>query len=190
MALNYTDDTEFVGVDYRTVPLPMGEYEQCVFRQCVFASANLGDYCFADCQFDQCDLSLVQLGRTAFKNVQFKDCKLLGVHFDVCNTFLLELKFEGCMLNLSSFHKLKLKNTRFSKCALQEVDFAETNLTGATFDACDLSRAVFDRTTLDAVDFRLASNYIIDPEKNSLRKARFAQDGLIGLLQRYDIRVG
>jgi fluoroquinolone resistance protein len=94
------------------------------------------------------------------------------------------------MLNLSSFHKLKLKNTRFSKCALQEVDFAETNLTGATFDGCDLSRAVFDRTTLDAADFRLASNYIIDPEKNSIRKARFAQDGLIGLLQRYDIRVG
>jgi uncharacterized protein YjbI with pentapeptide repeats len=76
------------------------------------------------------------------------------------------------------------------KCTLNETDFSETNLTGTTFDGCDLSRAEFDRTTLDAADFRLASNYIIDPEKNSLLKARFAQDGLVGLLQRYDIRVG
>jgi len=72
---------------------------------------------------------------------------------------------------------------------MQEVDFANTDLRNASFDHCDLTRAIFDRTNLEAADLRLASNYGIDPEKNTLRKARFATNGLAGLLQRHGIRV-
>ena len=52
------------------------------------------------------------------------------------------------------------------KCSLKEVDFAEANLMQATFDGCDLTNAIFDRSNLEKADFSTAINYHIDPELN------------------------
>ncbi|MCC6186899.1 MAG: pentapeptide repeat-containing protein, partial [Chitinophagaceae bacterium] len=40
---------------------------------------------------------------------------------------------------------------------------------------------------LEKTDFRSAYNYSIHPERNRIKKAKFAQAGLAGLLQHYDI---
>ena len=111
------------------------------------------------------------------------------MRFEDCNDFLFSVHFEDCQLNLSSFCKLKLKNTKFKNSKLHEVDFTEVDLTGSVFENCDLNRAIFEKTNLESVDFRTAYNYSIDPELNRIKKAKFSVSGLAGLLDKYNIEI-
>ncbi|MCW3075998.1 MAG: pentapeptide repeat-containing protein [Bacteroidetes bacterium] len=70
---------------------------------------------------------------------------------------------------------------------MQEVDFSQADLSGSFFINCDLSRAVFDGTNLEKSDLRTSYNFTIDPERNKIKKARFSNAGLAGLLGKYDI---
>jgi len=99
----------------------------------------------------------------------------------------MSLRYENCLMNLTSFYKLKLKGIRFRNCNLQEADFTETDLTLSIFDGCDLERAIFEHTLLEKADFRSSYHYSIDPTVNRIKKAKFSRDGLAGLLDKYDI---
>lgn len=165
------------------------EYENCVFSSCHFENYDLSEIKFIDCTFNSCNLSLANIANTAFQNVKFYDCKMLGLHFELVNTFGLSLSFNGCRLDHSSFYKLKLKNTVFKNSQMQETNFAEADLTAATFENCDLMHAVFDRTLLEKADLRTATNFSINPETNRIKKAKFSITGLPGLLQKYQIEI-
>ena len=169
--------------------LDAGEYEACTFTNCSFTELDLSKIIFTECAFDNCDLSLSKINNTAFREVHFKNCKLLGLRFDECNQFLLAFRFTSCVLNFASFYKLKLKNTRFEECRLEEVEFTEADLTKAIFNNCDLERAVFENSILDKADFRTSFNFSINPEFNSIAKAKFSSNGLRGLLEKYNIIV-
>lgn len=182
-------DQKYSGNNYSISGLPDGEYECCSFVACNFSNANLGGIVFAECNFVDCNFSMAKLNKTAFKDCTFNNCKMLGLHFQDCNDFLFEVKFENCVLNLSSFYKLKMKKVPFVNCSLQEVDFSECDLTSAIFDSCDLAGAIFDHTILEKVDFRTAFHYSLDPEKNKLKKAKFSAAGIEGLLVKYDIEI-
>jgi uncharacterized protein YjbI with pentapeptide repeats len=82
-----------------------------------------------------------------------------------------------------------MKKTKFENCSLKEVDFTETDLSDAEFNSCDLLRAVFINSNLEKTDFRTAINFSIDPDKNKIRKARFATSGLAGLLGKYNLEI-
>jgi uncharacterized protein YjbI with pentapeptide repeats len=112
-----------------------------------------------------------------------------GLRFEACNPFLFEVCFETCVLNLSSFYQIKGKKTKFSGCSLHEVDFTEADFSEASFDGCDLSGVLFDQTKLSKADFRTAFNYVIHPSLNQIKKAKFSQEGLAGLLQGFDILI-
>lgn len=165
------------------------EYEECAFEQCDLSNADLTDIAFIECTFKDCDLSNSKLGNTSFKDVSFQHCKMLGLHFDDCNKFLLEMTFESCVLNYASFYQLKLKSIRFNECQLQEVDFSSADLSNAVFKNCNLLDAVFDNTILEKTDFRSATNYSFDPELNYVNKALFSKEEVIGLLAKYDIDI-
>jgi uncharacterized protein YjbI with pentapeptide repeats len=62
-------------------------------------------------------------------------------------------------------------------------------LSQATFNNCDLSRAVFEHSNLEKADLRNAHGYIIDPSINRIKKAKFSMTGVMGLLVKYDIEV-
>ncbi len=134
-----------------------GYYEQCCFIQCNFNSADLSGVRFVNCRFEGCDFSLAKLKNSSLQEVKFVNCKLLGVQFSDCRKFMLELDFDSCILKLSLFSGLKLKNTRFRNCDMQETDF------------------------------RAAFNYSINPETNRLGKAKFSIPGVTGLLDTYGI---
>jgi fluoroquinolone resistance protein len=185
MSKEYIENQHLKSQDFTETGLKKGQYENCTFTDCIFNNANLTDIHFTECTFDTCDLS--NANQTAFKDVNFKNCKMLGLRFDACNPFLISFKFDTCLLSFSSFFQLKLKNTLFKDCKLEEVEFAETDLTSAVFKNCDLYRAVFDRTKLDGADFRSSFNFIIDPEKSSIYKAKFSKQTLAGLLMKYKI---
>lgn len=189
MASNYLLDEIFDKIDYRDDFLAKGEYENCRFRNCDFSNSDLSGIKFIDCEFSGCNLSLVKLTTTVFRDVTFADCKMVGLHFENCNNFGLSFRFEGCSLNHSSFYQTKIKKTIFKNCQLQETDFSGTDLSGCLFDNCDLLNATFDNTNLEKTDLRTSANYMIDPENNRIKKAKFSLTGLPGLLGKYDIDI-
>lgn len=180
-------DKAFHQKDFTQDPLRKGEYENCTFHQCDFSGSDLSHVKFIDCVFKSCNLSLAKLNETTFQSVKFKDCKMLGLRFDTCNEFGLSFSFDQCQLNHSSFFKLKIKKSIFKNSQMEEIDFAETDLSGSVFDNCDLLQSIFENSLLEKVDFRTAYNYSFDPEKNRIKKARFSNSGISGLLDKYNI---
>lgn len=184
---NYSENKLFAKQNHADTPFSKGEYEFCQFSNCDLSKANLSGFVFTECEFAHCNFSMATLHDTAFKDVKFKHCNFLGLNFQDCDPFLLEMNFTDCRLNLASFFELKLKNTHFKNCNLQEADFTKSDLTNAVFENCNLSRALFENTILENADFRTAQNYSINPAINRMRKAKFSKDGIAGLLDKYQI---
>lgn len=80
-----------------------------------------------------------------------------------------------------------MKGTTFDECSFEEADFSETDLTNSVFNKCNMNRAIFSRTILKGADLRTAYNFNIDPENNSITKAKFSSDALSGLLIKYNL---
>jgi uncharacterized protein YjbI with pentapeptide repeats len=189
MSKKYIEDEVFEKIDFSIKNIEKAEYENCTFKDCNFSSSDLSHISFTECTFDTCNLSTAKINLSSFKTVDFINCKLLGLHFEQCNDFLFAVSFTNCTLNLSSFYKRNMKKTTFTNCIIHEVDFTEVDLSASVFSECDLSNSIFENTNLEKVDLNTSYNYIIDPEKNKIKKAKFALNGLLGLLSKYDIVV-
>ncbi len=185
----YIDNKTFDQIDFTEKPLVKGEYEACTFINCDFSNADLSGFKFLTCKFSGCNLSMAKLTKTTFGDVKFKDCKMLGLGFESCNPFGLVVHFDSCILSHSSFYETKLKKTIFKSSKLEEVDFTACDLSSTIFDNCDLMNTRFDNSTLEKADFRTSFNYSIDPEINRMKKARFSQAGISGLLYKYDLEI-
>lgn len=165
------------------------EFEDCVFKNCDFSNSNFSNNTFMDCEFIDCNLSMIQLSGTSLKTIHFKECKLLGIQFQECTDFLFSVNFQDCVLDYSSFANKKMPKTSFNSCSIKEVSFIGTNLTNSVFDNCNLENAIFNDTQLAEVNFMTARSFIIDPEFNPMRKAKFSTQGIVGLLDKYDIKI-
>jgi fluoroquinolone resistance protein len=189
MALLYIQDKEIDRTDIAAQPMEKAEYENCTFINLELGSMDLSGFIFTDCVFEGCNLSLCKLKNTSFKMVQFNHCKMLGLRWDDGNAFLFSVGFDHCILDMCTFYGMKLKKTRFISCSMVEVDFTEADMALTVLDDCDLSKAVFDQTNLQAADLRTSRQYIIDPENNNIEKASFSWPAVSGLLVKYDINV-
>jgi fluoroquinolone resistance protein len=193
----FIEEQIFDKIDFTQNPLGKGEYEYCTFLNCNLSYADLSDLKLVECEFLGCNLSLSKLTQTALKGIKFKNCKMLGLNFGDCNEFGFVVNFDTCILDRSSFvsvasplqKRVKLKQTVFKNSQLYEVDFTECDLSSAIFDNCDLTGAIFKETILEKADFRTAINYSIDPELNRIKKAKFSQSGIAGLLEKHDIEI-
>jgi uncharacterized protein YjbI with pentapeptide repeats len=165
------------------------EFEDCIFKNCDFSNSDFSNSTFIDCEFIDCNLSLVKLAGTGLKTINFRNCKLLGIQFHTCDDFLFGVNFQDCTLDYASFANKKMQKTKFNGSSLKEVTFIGTDLTNASFENCNVERAIFNDSILNAADFSSAFNYSIDPEFNSMKKARFSSEGIAGLLDKYDIKI-
>ena len=102
---------------------------------------------------------------------------------------LFSVKFESCVLDHSSFYQTKMKSTVFNACQLHEVDFTNADLQASVFNGSDLKGAVFSMSNLEQADFRNAINFLIDPEMNKVKKSKFIQSSLSGLLTKYQLEI-
>lgn len=185
----YTEDKVFDRIPFTEKPLPLGDYDYCRFENCDFTRTDLSGIHFTECSFTGCNLSMVKLHKSSFNGAQFKECKLLGLHFEDCDSVLFSVNFDHCQLDLSSFFQLKMKKTLFRNCSLKEVDFTETDLTASVFDHCDLIRAIFLQTVLDKADLRTSVHFSIDPSRNKVKKTKVSAAGLAGFLDAYDLDI-
>ncbi len=112
---------------------------------------------------------------------------MLGLHFENCNKFALAMNFENCNLSNSCFYETKLQNTIFINVKFHEVDLVCSDFSGSTFENCDFKYSIFDNTIIEKADFRTSFNFYIDPDKNRIKKAKFSLNGVMGLLEKYDI---
>ena len=165
------------------------EFENCTFSDCDLASADLGGLTFIDCRFEHCDLANATLLDTALRNITFESCKMMGLFFEQCKPFGLEIRFEDCTLDFSSFHAVQLPGTAFERCRLIDADLAEADLSDCVFTECDLRGALFDHTNCENTDFSTAVNLTLDPDENRIRGAKFSLFGLPGLLSKYEIEI-
>lgn len=189
MSESIIESEVFENVDFTIKALTKGKYDCCKFINCTFNNSDISNINFVESVFENCDLSSVSVKTTAFKEVQFINCHLVGINFSVCNPFLLSMEFTQCELDLVSFFRLQLKSTSFRTCSLKKTEFTEADLTQAVFDDCNLERAIFEDTILAKANLSTSYNYSIDPEKNNIKKAKFSQLGLAGLLSKYDIQI-
>ena len=164
-------------------------FENCEFINSDLSYAHLSGIVFINCRFEGCNLSLIHLSDTGLQDIQFKDCKLSGADFSKSRDFLFEVNFTNCILDNAIFYKKKNKGAKFTDCSMVETDFTEADLSDFQFNNCTLNRAFFNRTILKNADFRTAYNFIIDPDINTLKKAKFSVHGLPGLLAKYDIKI-
>jgi len=167
--------------------LKFGEYENCTFEQLNLNSHDIGGYIFIDCLFEDCDLSMVKIKATSFQQVKFHGCKMLGLHFDDCNPFLFSPIYESCNLSMSTFNGLNLRKSSFKDCQLQSVDFTEADMQGIKMDTCDLQNAIFEFTNIKEADLTSSFSYKIDPEKNTIKNAKFSWPAAYGLLSKYNV---
>lgn len=179
----------FTAKNFSEKSITAKEFDRCTFVNCDFSSSTIRQSNFMDCLFDSCNFSMAQLHHSGLKNCDFINSKLVGVDFSVCNDFLFSVNFKNCQLDYSTFFQKKMKKTKFIECSLKEVDFSEVELTEAVFISSELMGAIFENTNLVKADLRSAKNYIIDPENNKIKKARFSYPGIIGLLEKYDILI-
>ncbi len=189
MQNNYYEEELFLKLTQSEINLQDKEFEQCTFHNCDFSGMDFKHAKFTDCRFKDCNLSMVNLTGVTLNTVEFRNCKLTGVDFSLCNDFLLEVSFHQSLLNFTSFVKMPMAKTLFKGCQLHEANFTQTDLSGAEFDECDLKNTTFEQTNLTQADLSGADNYIINPEKNRIRNAKFALAGLPGLVAHYDIKI-
>ncbi len=114
---------------------------------------------------------------------------MLGLQFDACNEFGFAATFDTCQLDHSIFYKMKLSRSAFINCQLQSVDFSESILKNTKLNNCNLQNATFQNTNLELADFRNATNYSINPEQNALKGAKFSLPEVVGLLNKYQIKI-
>ncbi|MGG7034743.1 MAG: pentapeptide repeat-containing protein [Flavobacterium sp.] len=179
----------FEKISYTGKKVNNREFEDCVFKNSDFSNCDFSNTTFMDCEFIDCNLSLVQLSGTSLKTVSFKNCKLMGIQFHACTDFLFNVNFQDCVLDYSSFANKKMPKTKFNSCSMKEVSFIGSNLTQSVFENCNLDNSIFNETELARVDFTSAYNYKIDPEFNPMKKAKFSAQGIVGLLDKYDIKI-
>ena len=177
----------FDKIDYSDKSLSGREFDDCLFKNCNFTNADFSNNDFISCKFDTCNLSMMKLNYTGMKKVDFVNCKVVGVDFSCCEDFGFSVNFEKCNLDYSFFLRKKMKQSAFENCIIREANFSRADLTNSKFDNCDLYRTIFNLTNLSGVDFRTATNYLINPEINTLKKAKFTHAGIHGLLSKYDI---
>ena len=179
----------FENLNYAGKTVRNREFEKCSFKTCDFSNSDFSYNRFTDCTFTGCNLGLMKLNQTTMNGIFFKECKLIGLNFHECADMLFSVRFENCLLDYASFINKKMSKTSFKNSSLKSTVFSNTTLNKALFDNTDLQGAVFDKTNLQEANLTTAYNFSIDPEKNMIRKAKFSQQGLLGLLAKYDIQV-
>jgi len=175
--------------DYSNTRLDESEYDNQLFSNCDFTNAQLNGVEFIDCFFENCNFSNASLDAVALKNCSFKECKMLGVSFSQTRDFGFEIHLQNCNLSFASFDKKKIYKSTFQHCNMEGVNFTQADLSKSKMAYCNLLDALFSNTNLNGVDFRTNTNFIIHPEANNIKKARFLSQDLHRLLVGYSIIV-
>jgi uncharacterized protein YjbI with pentapeptide repeats len=189
MSANYIIDEKVDGNTYGLYDIMYKDFERCTFTNCDFTACDFLGVAFTDCVFHSCNFSAARINYVGLRNAVFNHCDFSDVNFVMVDSLLFNAEFKDCILDYTKFYTFKLKGTLFSNCSIVAADFMKTDLTGVVFDNCNLHKSVFTDAVANGADFTTSYNFSIDPDKTKLKKAKFSQAGLKGLLDKYEIIV-
>ncbi len=164
-------------------------FTSCTFQSCNFSETLLRGAQFASCRFVGCNLSLVKLQGCRFQEAEFIDCKIVGAEFAKCEKTFFSASFKNCLIHYCNFSDLSMKNATFTGSRVKECHFTNTVLSGADFSGVDLSGTIFHHSDLCKADFSTATQYVIDPQTNKIKKASFSLPEALGLLQGFGVTI-
>lgn len=179
----------FQGVQAPAADLSKIEFTGCAFKGCDLSRARLAGALLQDCSFVGCNLSNAIVEATGFRQVSFKDSKLVGIAFNAVQPLLLHWSFEGCLIEMCDFSRLKMRGSLFLDCRIHRTDFVESDLQDSAFRGSDLEGSLFHKTGLERVDFTAARSFAIDPTSNRIKKAKFSSPEVLALLAPFEIVV-
>ena len=166
------------------------EFIQQTFIKSTFRETIFQKCTFSECAFEQCDLSNCKVINTSFISSTFHNCKMIGINWTVAAwTPLMTLACDGCDLSFSNFNLLKLQHMILKNCIAKEVDFAGADLTKADFRKTDFLGARFLHTNCTEANLAGSTNYGIDVNINTVKKAKFSLPEALALLQPFDIKI-
>jgi len=157
-------------------------FDECEFIDCAFIKCNFRNASFGNCTFNNCNLSNLPLTQTKVGEVIFCKCKLVGLDFSVCKKLLFSIKLDTCILQMCNFSRMKMDEFSFTGSEFKDCDFYEADLSGSDFSRCDLKGSLFENCDLKEADFRHATNYLIDPAKNKVRKGKYSMPEVLSFL--------
>ena len=186
-------DCCFSEIDYNDVMLGEKKFENCKFNNCNFSETKFLACKFIECDFYNCNLSSAQLDNSTFVEISFIESKLIGINWTKLKWPHIKLsspfQFIKSNISHSSFFELDLSELVIEECKAHDVDFREADLTGASFVLSDLEKSLFMHTNLYSADFTNATNYLIDPTENNIRKAKFSVPDVLNLLHNFEIEI-
>lgn len=84
---------------------------------------------------------------------------------------------------------MDLKNTKFQNSKILDCDFFNSNLENSSFENSTLTGTKFENTNLSHSSFVNTKDYLIDPNKNNIKKAKFSFPDAVSLLNVFDIEI-
>jgi uncharacterized protein YjbI with pentapeptide repeats len=96
----------------------------------------------SDCVLERCDLANVVFHRARLHRVAFVDCRLVGADFSD-ESWLEDVSFTGCTLDMATFDTATLKRVMFQRCRLEGAAFGGARLERVAFPESDLARCDF-----------------------------------------------
>lgn len=126
------------------------EFSQVIFKNVVFQDVTFESIMCTDVIFENCDLSNANLMNANMHRTEFRDSKMLGIN--LAESYLKNILFVGCILNLGSFGYANLQQVRFENCVMRSADYYECIFKKVEFHACDIEEVNFSQTSLKGID--------------------------------------
>lgn len=169
------------------------EFYDCTFTSCYFLECTFEKCIFTNCTFENCDISAIKVFNSKFVDVVFKDSKVIGVDWTKAgglgSKLPLSLQFFNTIINYSSFYGLTLPHFVLTKSTAREVDFGSAKMSEANMQGTDFTESKFHNCYLYKADFQGATNYLIDPSANYVKKAKFSLPEAISLLRGFEVEI-
>ena len=182
IASDVIEEKTFKSKNFSKAVLKAESFISCNFENCNFTESVWRNVKFYSCSFSNSNISLVNLEGCRLQDVVFTECKIVGVEFFKCDTTFFSIKAQNSFLRYCNFSDLNMKSTSFQGSKCKECHFTNTVLTEANFVEADLLGTIFHNCDLSKADFTQASNYMIDPRANKIKKAKFSLPEAIELL--------
>jgi fluoroquinolone resistance protein len=165
------EDQVFSDLEISGADLADKDFVRCTFRKLQLHESRWQRGRLEDCVFESCDLLRMHPQKLALRGVAFTRCRLSGIDWtDIAPN--PSVTFDECNLQYASFVKVNLTGAVFRKCRAIEVNFIEARMQDADFGLSDLSGTTFEGCDLRKADFRTCVGFFADPTKNRVKGAR------------------
>lgn len=189
MTPTHSEEQLYKSIDFTEKDLSHSSFMNCTFENCNFTGSIWNNGIFSNCFFNSCNLSLVKLENCRLQHVLFTDCKIVGAEFYKCEKKFFSINSKNCLILYCNYSDLNMKRASFQKSKIKESFFTATCLVEADFTHADLQGTIFHQSDLSKADFRNAINYVIDPQTNKVKEAKFSFPEVTGLLNGFEIEI-